>query len=323
MAHTEHHHHHHTHHALARLSPEQWALIAIGILLIASIGLGGWYAYAMTERVDALTRQTSDLAGTVASTTAVLQQSIAQTNATLAGQLEETQSHIATVQSQLGSVQGQVGSLDSSVTTLNKLETTDPELLAKYSKVYFLNENYQPARLTELPNQYKYIDDRDVQLVSQIVPDVEKMINDAKAQGVTLYVDSAYRSFASQKNLKDAYSVTYGAGTANSFSAEQGYSEHQLGTAVDFMTTGIGGQLDTDLFKGTAAYQWLLNNAYKYGFELSYPEGNGDYIFEPWHWRFVGIKLATYLHDNNLRFYDLDQRTIDGYLADLFDNLPS
>ncbi|MFH1704471.1 MAG: M15 family metallopeptidase, partial [Patescibacteria group bacterium] len=101
------------------------------------------------------------------------------------------------------------------------------------------------------------------------------------------------------------------------FSADQGYSEHQLGTAVDLITTGLGGK--TDGFENTTAYQWLLSNAYRFGFVLSYPNGNSYYSYEPWHWRFIGVKLATYLHDNKLNFYDADQRSIDTYLINIFD----
>jgi D-alanyl-D-alanine carboxypeptidase len=143
------------------------------------------------------------------------------------------------------------------------------------------------------------------------------MINSASSTGTRLYVYSAYRSFAEQKALKNSYSVTYGAGTANSFSADQGYSEHQLGTTVDVITPGLGGELDG--FDKTAAFQWMINNAYRFGFVMSYPKGNSYYIYEPWHWRFVGIKLATELHNQNKNFYDLDQRTIDGYLVSIFD----
>jgi D-alanyl-D-alanine carboxypeptidase len=146
---------------------------------------------------------------------------------------------------------------------------------------------------------------------------LNKLLDDAASSSIKLYVFSGYRSFNEQSALKNDYTVTYGAGTANSFSADQGYSEHQLGTALDFITTGLGGQLDG--FDGTAAYQWLINNAYRYGFVLSYPKNNPYYIYEPWHWRFVGVKLATTLHGLNENFYDMDQRTIDGYLVNLFD----
>ena len=87
---------------------------------------------------------------------------------------------------------------------------------------------------------------------------------------------------------------------------------------MDFITNGTSGQLDG--FDNTQAYQWLLDNAYKFGFELSYPKGNNYYVYEPWHWRFVGVKLATLLHDNKLNFYDVDQRQIDAFLINIFDS---
>src|SRR5690606_18737682 len=108
----------------------------------------------------------------------------------------------------------------------------------------------------------------------------------------------------------------YGSG-ANAFSADQGFSEHQLGTTVDFTTTGLGGGLQG--FGNTPAYQWLVQNAYKYGFVLSYPEDNAYYVFEPWHWRYVGEDLAEDLHDDDQHFYDLPQREIDQYLLHIFD----
>ena len=110
--------------------------------------------------------------------------------------------------------------------------------------------------------------------------------------------------------------MLYGVG-ANQFSADQGYSEHQLATTVDLITKGLGGQLPG--FDKTDAYKWLEKRAYKYGFILSYPSGNSYYMYEPWHWRFVGVKLATYLHNTDRNFYDIDQREIDTYLSNIFD----
>jgi D-alanyl-D-alanine carboxypeptidase len=111
--------------------------------------------------------------------------------------------------------------------------------------------------------------------------------------------------------------VTYGSG-ANAFSADQGYSEHQLGTTFDFTTEGIGGGLVTS-FENTPAFAWLKDNAHKYGFTLSYPKDNAYYVYEPWHWRFVGEDLAEDLHEAGKTFYDWDQREIDKYLIKIFD----
>jgi len=72
-------------------------------------------------------------------------------------------------------------------------------------------------------------------------------------------------------------------------------------------------------FEQTNAYQWLLENAYKYGFILSYPENNSFYQYEPWHFRFVGKSLARYLHEEKQNFYDVSQAKIDAYLINIFD----
>lgn len=290
----------------------------LALVLFALSAWATWSLYTAHEKISELSSQVSTLSDSLASTTALLQGSIADTHSTLAQALAEEQTRIASVQNKLGGVESQVGAIGSSVNTLNKLTSTDKEFLAKYSKVFFLNENYAPARLSEIPNQYKYFDNRTMQVIPEVLPRLEKMFSDAKASGFTLYAYSAYRSFDTQQALKGQYTTIYGAGTANQFSADQGYSEHQLGTTVDIITTGLGGEL-TEAFGDTGAYNWLLQNAHKYGFVLSYPEGNAYYVYEPWHWRFVGVTLATYLNDNNLSFYDLDQRDIDAYLVYLFD----
>jgi D-alanyl-D-alanine carboxypeptidase len=205
--------------------------------------------------------------------------------------------------------------LAETVGMLDKLAKTDPELLAKYSKVYFLSENYVPKRLAQIPQKYIH-DDDDEFFLSQALPDLKDMLDDAAEDGVDITVVSGYRSFDTQKALKSGYSVTYGSG-ANAFSADQGYSEHQLGTTVDFSTKAAAGALDG--FQNAEAYAWLTKNAYKFGFILSYPAGNAYYQYEPWHWRFVGKELARDLRDDGKSFYDLDQRELDKYLVSIFD----
>ena len=223
---------------------------------------------------------------------------------------------IEAIQSRVGGFEETVGSISGTVGTLEKLSKTDPELLQKYSKVFFLNEHYAPPRLAEIEKAYTYDEKRSEKIHASVLKRLEDLLEDAKDDDAELYVKSAYRSFEEQSALKSAYSVTYGAGTANQFSADQGYSEHQLGTTVDFITKGLGGKLEG--FEKTTSYAWLRKHAHEYGFILSYPQNNGYYVFEPWHWRYVGIKLATYLHDKNKNFYDLEQRQIDEYLVDVF-----
>lgn len=202
------------------------------------------------------------------------------------------------------------------IDTLTKLTTIDPELLKKYSKVYFLSENYTPPKLDNIDTDYLIDPAKPLQVLDDISKNLDDLLEDANRDGVQLRVLSAYRSFNEQKSIKSGYTVQYGSG-ANAFSAEQGYSEHQLGTTVDFTTPVIKGAYTS--FDTTTAYEWLAKNAYKYGFVLSYPKGNTYYVYEPWHWRFVGEDLADHLHDENLHFYEMDQRQIDEYLIDIFD----
>lgn len=294
--------------------------IAFGILIII-FAASSIYSYsriqAMSTQIDTLSSNLSTLSTEAASTSQRLESTINQIHISLSNALNAEKKNVGAIQQQLGGVQTSVGTLSGNLYNLQKLANTDPELLKKYSKVYFLNENYVPAHLSEIPQIYLYSNTKQLLFQSNALPHLQSMMEAASTAGVKLYVQSAYRSFAEQRALKGNYSVVYGAGTANSFSADQGYSEHQLGTTVDMITPGLGGVLDG--FDTTSAYQWMLDNAYKYGFVLSYPKNNGYYVFEPWHWRFVGTKLAGYLHTQGKNFYDLDQRTIDTYLTAVFD----
>jgi D-alanyl-D-alanine carboxypeptidase len=211
----------------------------------------------------------------------------------------------------------QIREIAGTVGFLEKLATTDPELLQKYSKVYFLNEHYVPPKLSEIDEEYIYSSVNDLMIHAQVAPFLDDLLEEGDDDNIDLQVVSAFRSFGTQASLKSHYTVTYGAGTANQFSADQGYSEHQLGTTVDFTTSAEGTPFTS--FEGTEAYKWLRDNAHRYGFVLSYPPNNSYYQFEPWHWRFVGKDLARDLHRDNEYFYDLNQRTIDEYLADIFD----
>jgi len=210
----------------------------------------------------------------------------------------------------------EVRDIVGTVNDLEKLSKTDEELLQKYSIVYFLNEHYTPSRLTNIESKYLYIQNETKQIHRNVEDFLEDLMDDAKSSDMDLKIISAYRSFGTQAALKSNYVVTYGSG-ANTFSADQGYSEHQLGTTVDFTTTQIGGAFTK--FENTPEYTWLLNNAHRHGFTLSYPQGNSYYQFEPWHWRFVGENLAKDLHGNGVHFYDWDQRDINDYLLNIFD----
>ena len=111
---------------------------------------------------------------------------------------------------------------------------------------------------------------------------------DAKAYFGMEYIQAVYLAICKTSlSAEDARLV------ANYYSAFPGQSEHHTGLCVDFSTSTAG---LTEAFAGTEAGQWLLANAYRFGFILRYPENKTDitgYCYEPWHYRFVGREAAT------------------------------
>lgn len=293
----------------SHFAPHQKVVFPLLVIIIAAIVLGVWQLFSLTVQVSSLK---SELALSVEKMDA----RIIEVATVLTEEVAEDRKDLTVIKEKLGIFEDEVGTISGALDSLEKLSKTDPELLQKYSKVFFLNEHYVPDSLSKVSSKFNYHEDKDIEVHSKVWPHLKEMMEDALDEEVEIYVYSGYRSFGTQASLKGQYTVSFGEG-ANKFSADQGYSEHQLGTTVDLITTGISGSLTG--FEKTEAYEWLKNNAYKYGFTLSYPEANKYYVFEPWHWRFVGVKLATYLNKNNLNFYDADQRKIDEYLISLFD----
>ncbi len=281
------------------------------IVLIIAIGYGGYRYYTLSVSLDETAQKLASTTQTVQELQDTLKQKTDQNNV-LTFQLQAAQA-------QNDQFAMQIQGISSTVSGIQKLQSLDPELLKKYSKVYFLNENYNPVKLVAIPAIYSLPSvTKENYIHTQVWPYLQRMLNDARLNSsTTLQVISGYRSFDEQSDLKSSYKMTYGSG-ANAFSADQGYSEHQLGTAVDINTPSLGGSLEIK-FENTAAFKWMNDNAYRYGFILSYPKNNTYYQYEPWHWRFVGVALATKLHNENKHFYDLDQREIDSYLINIFD----
>lgn len=290
----------------------KWFSMVTFVLLCATVGAllyGGYRFIALSNELMAKKNDVSRLEHSVQELTEKL--SAAET---LAGDLQI----ILRARSEESSLyNAQLQQLASTVSMLDKLSKTDKELLQKYSSVYFLNENYVPLKLATIPSEYLYRTERSEEIHGDIWPHLERLLADAAQENIDLKILSAYRSFGKQADLKAQYKVQYGSGTANTFSAEQGFSEHQLASTLDFTTSKLGANLSG--FDKTAAYTWLQDNAHYYGFTLSYPKDNPYFVYEPWHWRYVGVELATKLFTEKKSFYDLDQREINQFLVKIFE----
>ncbi len=172
-------------------------------------------------------------------------------------------------------------------------------LVNKYHK---LDENYEPSDLTIIDSKYASGTQK---LRKEAQIKFEEMASDMAKENLKIYAGSTYRSYTYQKGLYDRYVKKDGFAAAETYSARSGYSEHQLGLAVDI----VNDKWDY-LSENDKEYDYLVKNSYKYGFILRYPRGSEyitGYMFEDWHFRYLGIELATKVFNSGL--------TYDEYIA--------
>ena len=182
----------------------------------------------------------------------------------------------------------------------------DLDVTVLVNKEHILDKDYVPLKMyvvDENENNFHQFKDASLKpmLRSDIKEYVDKLINDAQELGLPIIVDSGYRSFKYQQVILDALIKEKG-DEAFKLVALPGASEHQTGLAIDFAYYENGIYND-DVKENDKEAIWLKNNAWKYGFILRYPKGKENvtgYNFEPWHFRFVGLKLAKYLFKNDL-----------------------
>ena len=174
---------------------------------------------------------------------------------------------------------------------------------ALVSKTSSISTDYVPSGL-KIPDVAtrtdKSDDERSVR--SDIEQPLQDMFAAANGAGNQLMIGSGYRSAALQQTYLNSLAANIGLDAANQSIALPGQSEHQTGLAVDISTVSRNCYLDT-CFGDTNDGLWLVHNSYKFGFILRYPSDKVSitgYKYEPWHFRYVGIDLATALHDSGL-----------------------
>lgn len=123
---------------------------------------------------------------------------------------------------------------------------------------------------------------------------LRELFDAAEVEGLSLTLHSSYRSYRLQKRIKANSVAHWGQSVSDGRSARAGHSEHQSGLAVD-LTGGAGTCTLQECFSQTREGLWLADNSWRFGFVLRYLDGATHitgYIFEPWHFRYVGFDLA-------------------------------
>ena len=138
---------------------------------------------------------------------------------------------------------------------------------------------------------------------SLAIDDLREMTSAAAAAGTPIAAMDAYRSYSSQVSLFNSYVKADGYDRALRYSARAGHSEHQLGTTIDFKSKGGPDPWDLNDWATTPAGKWMVNNAWQYGWVLSYPKRGQQttcYLYESWHYRYVGRAQAADMHASGL-----------------------
>ena len=160
-----------------------------------------------------------------------------------------------------------------------------------------------------IPDDYEpdlvYVCGSGERLDRKVAEHYEAMYNAAQKEGINLAPCSGYRSYEVQeRNYNNKVSFYESQGYSNKDAKVKaatiimppGSSEHNLGYAMDIVCVD-------EWFEDTAEFKWLTENAADYGFIMRYPKDKQDItkvIYEPWHWRYVGVDLAKELKDSGL-----------------------
>lgn len=177
------------------------------------------------------------------------------------------------------------------------------------NKFNYLNNEYEPDNITEISLSYSYSG----KMVAKVANDAYiEMASSAKEDGIQLLANSTYRTYERQDEIYKEFYYSKGISYADSYAARAGHSEHQTGLALDIFTSGTS---TTDNFESSDAFLWLSNNAHKYGFILRYPKDKEyltGYNYESWHYRYLGVDVATKIYNEGITFDEYYAYYIEG-----------
>ena len=189
----------------------------------------------------------------------------------------------------------------------NPVKTSAFSIDMLVNKHYKLDEDFVPDDLVEFDQEY--CNDEVQEGNREAVVAFKNMYEAAKKEGLGLVINSSYRSYQDQENICNTFKDLYGEGYVTKYVALPGFSEHQTGLAFDI------GSTSSKVFAESKEYEWMKENAYKYGFILRFTKSNAyitGFRSEPWHYRYVGKKIAKYIYENDISFEE--------YYAEFLDN---
>lgn len=186
--------------------------------------------------------------------------------------------------------------------------------LTVLDRSYALSAGYAPADLVPASSAGLTGSSGTKLVRSVVVDDLAAMAAAWREAGLSVIVESAYRSYANQAATFDSWVARLGYAGALVRSARAGHSEHQLGTAIDVTSPGWGGRFG-DWAVESPEGAWMAENAWRYGFVMSYPAGSQDvtcFSYEPWHYRWIGRDAAAAHRQSGLTLRQFLERHVGG-----------
>lgn len=195
------------------------------------------------------------------------------------------------------------------------IDTLPDSYTVLVNRDYLLPADYVPKDLTEPNVRFSHIEHDDKRKLRKTASKaLEKMFRAAEKKHILLYGVSGYRSYERQEGIYRRNISLYGKKSTDALSAKPGSSEHQSGLTIDISTNSINCKL-SERFADIKEGKWVAKNAHKYGYIVRYPKGKTKitgYSFEPWHIRYVGVSVATYLYKKKLtleEFYGVSNKS--------------
>ncbi len=183
----------------------------------------------------------------------------------------------------------------------NSKQTIDKGILTLVNKYNFVTKDYIPQNLINVNG---------LKINKEAYDAFIEMKTSMKQEGLNIRIISAYRTYEYQNNLYNNYLKKDKQELVDSYSARPGYSEHHTGLAIDVDNEFQG----FEKFYLTKEFTWMKENSYNYGFILRYPKDKEEitgYQYEPWHYRYVGKKIADYIKKHNSTYEEYYYEFID------------
>ena len=195
---------------------------------------------------------------------------------------------------------------------LIEVDTKEDSYTVLVNRKYPMSRDYVPADLVVPRIRFSFYGTYEKSYVRQVTASaLEQLFTAGQKKGIILKGVSGYRSYARQQEIYNAHVLRTGVKSTDLVSAKPGTSEHQTGLSIDVSSESVGCALE-ESFGSTAEGKWLAKNCHKYGFIIRYPKDKTEitgYSYEPWHIRYVGKKLATYLYKKGLTLEEYYQTT--------------